>query len=243
MLRRLALLAALATALPVAATGGAGALSPERAVTTEAPAWPDTDVSRLTALALIQSLNAALLSGPSATLTLDRWCADHALAPAPAKIIAERATDIDKPDDAKTRALLEVGPDEAVAYRRVRLQCGTLVLTEADNWYVPSRLTEAMNQTLLTTNTSFGRVVAPLGFTRTTVEATLLWQPLPEDWATDPVQASPASSGALAIPPELLRHRAVLKRADGKPFSVVVETYTSAVLAFPAPVIGTPANR
>ena len=39
----------------------------------------------------------------------------------------------------------------------------------------------------------------------------------------------------LTIPHEVLEHRAVLTLPDGTPFSEVVETYTSDVLAFPQP--------
>ncbi|MEO6216256.1 MAG: hypothetical protein ABIO86_09510 [Sphingomonas sp.] len=46
------------------------------------PVWPNTPLARVEALALLQSLNAALLSGDSATLTLDGWCTRHHLAPA-----------------------------------------------------------------------------------------------------------------------------------------------------------------
>ena len=42
--------------------------------------WPDTPIARIEALALVETLNADLLSHDSATLTLDRWCADHRLA-------------------------------------------------------------------------------------------------------------------------------------------------------------------
>ena len=42
--------------------------------------WPDSFVGRLEALALIETLNADLLAHDSATLTLERWCADHRLA-------------------------------------------------------------------------------------------------------------------------------------------------------------------
>ena len=52
-------------------------------------AWHDSYTTRLEALALLQSLNADLLSHDSATLTLDRWCAAHQLAN-PSTITAER---------------------------------------------------------------------------------------------------------------------------------------------------------
>ncbi|SHG45818.1 hypothetical protein SAMN02745157_4246 [Kaistia soli DSM 19436] len=231
MSRRLIAATALAAALHLAGLGQTFARAAEH------QAWPDTAVTRLAALALIQTLNAELLSSPSATLTLDRWCNTHALAPAGSKIIAERITGQDKAADPEIRERLEAAPDEAVAYRRVRLTCGTHVLSEADNWYLPARLTDEMNQALETTSTSFGRVVAPLRFTRTTLDATLLWQPLPETWALQPIAPATKASSPLAIPDFLLRHRAVLKRADGRPFSLVVESYTGNILAFPAPAI------
>jgi hypothetical protein len=46
----------------------------------QAGPWPDTLVSRLEALALIETLNAEILASRSATLTLEKWCADHGLA-------------------------------------------------------------------------------------------------------------------------------------------------------------------
>ena len=54
-----------------------------RALAAGSNAWPDSFVGRLEALALIESLNADLLSHDSATLTLERWCADHRLADPP----------------------------------------------------------------------------------------------------------------------------------------------------------------
>ncbi|MBS7541742.1 hypothetical protein [Ancylobacter oerskovii] len=197
------------------------------------PVWPDTSLARLQAYALVQTLNAELLSNPSATLTLDRWCASHRLAPADSKIVAGRVRDADKPADAAIREWLGAGPQEPVAYRRVRLACGGRVLSEADNWYRPALLTPEMNRQLETTDAAFGRVVRPLGFSRSTLSAKLLWQPLPDGWEMGaPI---PAGTGGLDVPPFLLEHRAVLKRPDGQAFSVVVETYTREILAFPSP--------
>ena len=195
--------------------------------------WPDSFVARLEALALIESLNADLLSHDSATLTLERWCADHRLAD-PALIVAERVTDVVKPATADVRAALDVKPDEPLGYRRVKLKCGDHVLSEADNWYVPARLTPDMNHMLETTDTPFGKAVAALHFRRQTLSAELLWRPLPKGWemgATTPE----ATAAALAVPEHVLEHRAVLSLPDGEPFSEVVETYTGDVLAFPPP--------
>jgi hypothetical protein len=195
--------------------------------------WPDNLVGRLQALALLESLNADLLAHDSATLTIERWCADHRLAD-PARIVAERVSDAAKPASAEVREALDVKPGEPLGYRRVRLKCGDHVLSEADNWYVPARLTPEMNHALETTDTPFGKAVAALHFRRHTLSADLLWRPLPKGWEIDATPV-PQEAGALTIPDHVLEHRAVLSTPDGEPFSEVVETYTGEVLAFPRP--------
>ena len=197
-------------------------------------AWPDSAASRLAALALLETLDAELLSHDSATLTLDRWCGAHRLA-VPPNVRAERVLGADKPPGEEQRRLLAVGAGEPILYRRVRLACGAHVLSEADNWYVPARLTPDMNQLLDTSNVAFGRAVQALRFQRRTLSAELLWHPLPEGWEIDGFLPPPGPA-ALAIPAEVLRHRAVLTLPDGTPFSEVIETYTGEVLAFPAPL-------
>jgi chorismate-pyruvate lyase len=198
-----------------------------------AAVWPDTFTTRVEAIALLETLNADLLSNDSATLTLDRWCDAHKMA-SPAKIVAELVHDGDKAPTEEVRQLLGVSATEPVRYRHVRLHCGAHVLSEADNWYVPAHLTPDMNHLLDTTDTAFGRAVQALHFHRRTLSAKLLWSPLPQGWemgSTTP----PAGKGPLQIPPQTIQHRAVLSLPDGTPFSAVVETYTSEVLAFPKP--------
>jgi chorismate-pyruvate lyase len=197
------------------------------------PGWRDDFIARLEATALLQTLNADLLSHDSATLTLDRWCDTHRLA-SPAKIVAEQVHGAEKVPTAEQRQQLDVNASEPIRYRRVRLRCGDYILSEADNWYVPSRLTPDMNRQLDTTNIAFGRAVDALHFQRHTLSAKLLWTPLPQDWEIDTALPG-ASSGTLQVPPEVIEHRAVLSLPDGTPFSEVVEIYTSNVLAFPEP--------
>jgi hypothetical protein len=199
------------------------------------PAWPDSFLARVEALALLQTLNADLLSHDSATLTLEHWCSSHHLAD-PAQVSAQRVAGLDKPVDDEQRVLLRVGASEVVRYRRVQLSCGGVLLSQADNWYVPGRLTPGMNAQLEGSDTPFGKVVGALHFQRHTISATLLWQPLPPGWDTDS-SAAPASKGGatLTVPAAVLEHRAVLSLPDGKPFSEVVETYTGNVLSFPMP--------
>ena len=55
-----------------------------------AQAWPDTPLGRVEALAVVQGLNVELLTHPSATATLDAWCASHHMAAVP-KLVAHTA--------------------------------------------------------------------------------------------------------------------------------------------------------
>ena len=157
----------------------------------------------------------------------------HWLASA-ARIVAVRAAGAEQAPTDEQRQLLGVSATEPVRYRRVRLICGDHVLSEADNWYVPARLTPEMNRMLDTTDIAFGRAVQALDFRRHTLSAKLLWPPLPQDWEMG--APLPERKGAtLTIPHAVLQHRAVLSLPDGTPFSEVVETYTREVLAFPEP--------
>lgn len=197
-----------------------------------APQWPDTYVARLQALALMQTLNAEILSSHSATRTLEGWCRSHHLANEP-QIIAEVVKGAEKQASADQRKRLQVSPEDEVRHRRVRLRCGENVLSEADNWYVPSRLTSEMNRLLETTTTPFGRAVQSLDPYRQTLSVKLLWSPLPEGWENGIVK--PEDGPQLVIPDSLFEHRAILYTRDHKPFSLVEETYKRQVLAFPPP--------
>jgi chorismate-pyruvate lyase len=167
------------------------------------------------AAAMVRTLNAELLASRSATQVLSAWCGDHHLAADPT-ILARRDRAIDKRPSAEQREHLRVSADEPVAYRHVRLHCGARILSEADNWYVPARLTAEMNHALETTDTSFGTVVRPLEPTRETLSVTMFWP-------------APAGEPA-AIPDALFAHRAVLFTRDHVPFSEVYAVYRRQVL-------------
>jgi hypothetical protein len=107
-------------------------------------------------------------------------------------------------------------------------------LSEADNWYVPSRLTAQMNEALNTSDVAFGRAIQALQFRRRTLSATLLWAPLPEGWETTGAAAA-VHAGKLSIPAYVLQHTAMLTLPDGTPISALTETYTSEVFSFPQP--------
>lgn len=168
-------------------------------------AQPDTVGARLA------RLDALLRAAPSATAVLRDWCADHRLAADP-RIVAQVDRGARHPATSAQRRRLAVTPGEVVAYRRVRLTCGTRTLSQAENWYVPSRLTSAMNAALAG-DTPFGTAIRPLNPTRRPLSATRLW------------------NGQGAPPANLLRHRALVLGGDGRPLAEVVETYGRDVLA------------
>jgi chorismate-pyruvate lyase len=195
--------------------------------------WPDTFGSRVEVLALLQTLNGELLASTSATRTLETWCGEHHMA-APASIVADRVAGATKPPTPEQLQRLGVRDASEVRYRHVELRCGAHVLSEADNWYVPGKLTAAMNALLDTTDTPFGKVVRPLEPYRRTIEATMSWSPLPHGWEQQP-HAAFQPKRALAIPKEVFRHRAILYTAQHVPFAEVVETYRGELLAFEHP--------
>jgi hypothetical protein len=195
--------------------------------------WEDHFLTRIELLAVIETLDADLLSHSSATLTLERWCADHNLA-SPAKIVARLDRGAEKLLDDDDKKRLALTPDDRLRYRHVQLLCGETFLSEADNWYVENRLSAEMNRLLDETDTPFGRAVAGLNFRRETISAALLWRPLPEHWESSPV--TPSVPGArIEAPDRILQHKAILRTGLNVPFSFVVETYTSGALAFPLP--------
>jgi chorismate-pyruvate lyase len=223
---RLILRLMLAALLPIIAL-------PHEAGAQTAPNWPDTFLARVEATAVVETLNATLLAARSATFALDKWCADHKLG-SETKIRARLIRDVDKPVTAEQRQRLQVGDDEPVKFRHVELACGDRVLSEADNWYVPSRLTADMNRLLETTDTPFGRAVANIKPFRQTFAVEILWKPLDDGWE----QRAPAADHpeqALNIPHKLFEHRALLFTPELKPISEVEETYTSESLAFTPP--------
>jgi hypothetical protein len=168
---------------------------------------------------VLRRFEAELDRRDSATQALTRWCADHRMADPP-RIVAVRVRGVDKAADGATRRLLGAGRNEPLRYRRVRLTCGTHVLSEADNWYRPNLLTPEMNERLDSGDTPFGVVVGPLDFHRKTLDVRWLFHPRARSEA--------------AMPHDVLRHRALLLNAQGVAFSLVVETYTSEIMAFGA---------
>lgn len=103
-----------------------------------------------------------------------------------------------------------MGPRAQIGYRHVALTCGDRVLSEAHNWYVRARLSQAMNHALDTSDIPFGRVAAPLHFRR---------------------EAQGRQRGLCPTGAAITTHRALLRLADDAPLALVVECYTAANLA------------
>ena len=160
----------------------------------------------LAASPAVQRLDAELKAHDSATAVLQARC--ERTAPAGTRIRARPVTPVeDAATAAAARRDLHVGRSEPLRHRRVELVCGAAVFSRADNWYLPGRLTPQMNTALDTTETPFGVVVTPLKFRRRTLSTVVL----------------PG--------PDVLQNRATLATPDGRPFSLVVETYTDQSLA------------
>lgn len=149
-------------------------------------------------------LRATLLASTSATQVLTQYCAELKLAAPPVIRALRDGAAIPAPPD--VRAALKAEASETIRHRRVRLACGSHVLSNADNWYLPARLTPEMNRQLDETQTPFGTVVRPLDFHRRTLEAAI---------GSDPV----------------LRIKALLLTADETPFSLVIENYSPELVA------------
>jgi len=178
---------------------------------------------------VLQTLRAELLGHDSSTAVLQSWCDAHG--PPGQKIVALHDPKADRPPTDAAKKALALQPGQAVRYRRVKLACGQTVLSEADNWYLPERLTPDMNHALDTSDAPFGGVVRSLDFRRRFLSADLLWKPLPDGWEKSPPDSRPMGP----IPAHVLQDTAVLATPDGKPLSFVAETYTAAALEMALP--------
>jgi hypothetical protein len=155
-----------------------------------------------------------LASHDSATVALERWCERRGIM-TPAHVLAVAQDDADAvPAGPAIRQALGVGRDEPLRARHVLLTCGTIVLSDARNWYVPARLTAPMNSTLDTMRVPFGKVVAAIGLHR--------------------VPLAKGAPSPAPCPAGTIRHdTAVLHRDDGLAYSLVSECYTRANIERP----------
>lgn len=176
---------------------------------------PSAALAGLTACAVqpaapVEGLERMLASHDSATAALEQWCEQQGLAN-PARVIAEQAPGQLVNEPADLRALLGIDAAELLGCRHVRLTCGGRLLSQAQNWYVPSRLTGEMNAVLASTTTPFGKVAAPLGFKRELIETR-------------------QGAGPDCPAGTVLFQRALLRLPDGRPLAHVLECYAASAL-------------
>lgn len=157
----------------------------------------------------LREFERTLAAQDSATAALSQWCERQDLA-RPARISAALVAEGIAPPSDLAR-LLDLPAGASPGYRHVRLSCGGKVLSDAHNWYAPTRLTPAMNEVLRTTDTPFGKAVAALNFRRERLDS-------------QQGRAAPCPAGTI------LSHRALLRLPDGAPLALVVKCYTRANL-------------
>ncbi len=176
----------------------------------------------------LEKLEERLSECKSATRALEEWCEEHGLV-TPARIGAITMAQACKKATQDQLERLQVQKQDDVAYRQVRLLCADLLVCEADNWFVPSRLTDAMNIALQTTDTPFGKVVAPLQPYRDTYSMTVFEGNLP--WSSSESETPGEERWAYDGSQDLLHHRGlVLQRADNLPLAEVHETFKMVLL-------------
>ena len=144
----------------------------------------------------VAALNAALLASDSATEVLERLCGDA---------VTVRHLTPDTP--AATPTVLQAATP--LLHRHVALCCGSLVLSQADLWFVPARLPPGMVRALAETDVPFGHVVRGLGLRRRTLQV---------------CELPPGG-------PVALEHRAVLAEPSGQPVAEVWERYCWGLVA------------
>ena len=158
----------------------------------------------------VERLEATLDAHDSATQALAHWCRGQGLANDPTiRAVATEGQAGAAPAD--LHDLLDISAGTPLGYRHVRLVCGETVLSIAQNWFVPERLTPRMNEVLATTQIPFGTAVAELGFVRRKLSSSRGGEP-----------GCPQGT--------VLSQRARLELPDGRPISLVVECYTAANL-------------
>lgn len=140
-----------------------------------------------------------LVATNSATATLQKRCAMPILAEVDRGSVSEPTAEI--------RKALDADEQTSITYRSVRLKCGDVVYSHAQNWYRSDQLTDEMNAQLAG-DRPYGAVIASLKPTRKTLDVARV------------------NDGDIII-----RHQAIVLSGDGTPLALVIENYTSAVLA------------
>ena len=180
----------------------------------------------------LSTLNQELVLTQSASLTLQTWCKQKN----PTLEISLTAKQVrvpPKPATQTIRKLLKVGPEELIRFRHVLLNCGSQTFSEADNWYVPSRLEREMNWALDNSLTPFGVAVRSLSPTRMNLSSEVF--PHSDDKTSKLTTIRRDSPDEEQQSQIILRHRAVLQTQKG-PLCLVEEHYFEEMLTPPQEV-------
>lgn len=117
-----------------------------------------------------------IASADSMTECLRDWCDAFAIGSGTLRVVHATASGT-IPANLHTRAALNLQPGETIRHRRIKLVYGDTELLEADNWYVPERLTEMANTLLEDTDTPFGIAISQHSQTRQTLSVETPDQP------------------------------------------------------------------
>jgi len=176
------------------------------------------------AAALVRELSDHLLHASTATEALHAWCAARGLSAGPITAVKQH---LDRPRYADDDVLDELRParHERIAYRCVQLVRGLVVLSEADNWFIPERLPPEVRSALEATDMPFGAAIARLRPSRRTY-----FVRYPELSTASEAGTSGCPAGLLPSMP-ILEHKAVVLDRNRQPLSVVSERYCAALLS------------
>jgi uncharacterized protein YjiS (DUF1127 family) len=174
--------------------------------------------------ALVRELSNHILHASTATEALHAWCAARGLSAGPITAVKQDPDQRRHPDD---DMLDELRPErhERIAYRCVRLVRGLVILSEADNWFIPGRLPPEVRDLLETTDVPFGAAVARLQPSRRTY------------FVSYPELSTASEAGTGDSPPGLspsmpiLEHKAIVLDRNRQPLSVVSERYCAVLLS------------
>jgi hypothetical protein len=176
------------------------------------------------AAALVRELSDHLLHASTATEALHAWCTAHGLSAGPITAVMQ---DPDRRRHADDDVLDELRPErhERIAYRCVRLVRGLVVLSEADNWFVPERLPPEVRSALAATDMPFGAAIARLRPSRRTYLVRF-----PELSTVSEAGTGGCPAGLSPSMP-ILEHKAVVLDRNRRPLSVVSERYCAVLVS------------
>jgi hypothetical protein len=203
---------------PLSSDRASGSASQDTAGDQPVPAPPAE------AAALVRELSDHLLHASTATEALHAWCAAHGLSAGPITAVKQ---DPDRRRYADDDVLDELRPErhERIGYRCVRLVRGLVVLSEADNWFIPERLPPEVRRALETTDMPFGAAIARLRPSRRTY-----FVRFPE-WSIASAAGTGGGPAGLSPLTPILEHKAVVLDQNRQPLSVVCERYCAGHLS------------